>query len=97
MATTIFQDPKMSFKYYFLDNGRYQFTTNRGKIYNHNRIMHYAETLEEAIEEAKKVTCGRKIEICPRYGLSNPVAIVESDEQVFRGWDLREYYLRNNK
>ncbi len=80
----------MSFKYYFLDNGRY-LNTNRGREHFPARIMHYGETLQETIEEAKKVTCGKRIEICPRYGLSNPVAIVEPDGKVIQGWELRNY------
>ena len=89
--TTTFSDPKMSFKYYFLDNGRYQNTTNRGRVYFPTRIIHYAETLQEAIEEPKKVTCGERIEVCPRYGLSTPVAIVEPDGQVLQGMELVNY------
>ena len=77
MATTIINNPKMSFEYYFLDN-------------THARIMHYAETKQEAIDEAKKMINGRSIEICPRYGLSWPVAIVEPDGRVIQGEELRE-------
>lgn len=91
MATTTISNPKMSFEYYWLDNGRYCNTTNRGRIYFSGRIMHYAETLQEAIEEAKKETCGKQIEIKNRYGLSVTVAIVEPDGNVIQGYELREY------
>lgn len=84
----------MSFKYYFLDNGRYHNTTNRGRVYFPARIIHYAETLPEAVDEARKVTCGKRIEICPRYGLSNPVAVVEPDGTVIRGTELAEHLRR---
>ena len=70
----------MSFKYYYLDN-------------KPARVMHYAETLQEAIEEAKGKTNGRKIEICPRYGGGfGPSAIVEPDGHVIQGMELVELY-----
>lgn len=43
------------------------------------------------IEEAKKVTCGERIEVCPCYALSTPVAIVEPDGQVLQGMELVNY------
>lgn len=88
MATTTINNPRMSFKYYFIDNGRYRNTTNRGRTYLPARLTHYAETLQEAIEEAKGVTCGRRIEIIPRYGLGNAVAYVEPDGTVIQGMEL---------
>lgn len=91
MTTTI-SDPKMSFEYYYLDNGRYRNTTNRGRTYFTGRIMHYAETLQEAIEEAKKETCGKQIEIYARFGgMFGPLAIVEPDGKVIQGMKLRNY------
>ena len=77
MATTIFGNPRMSFEYYYIDN-------------SHARIMHYAETLQEAIDEAKGKTNGRKIEICNRYGLRGPAAIVEPAGRVIQGMELVE-------
>ena len=77
MVITGISDPKMSFKYYYIDN-------------SNSRRTHYTEELHEAIEDAKKYTNGRSIEICPRYGLSWPVAIVESDGHVIQGLELRE-------
>ena len=77
MVITGISDPKMSFKYYYIDN-------------SNSRRTHYAEELQEAIEDAKKYTNGRSIEICPRYGLSWPVAIVEADRHVLQGLELRE-------
>ena len=77
MATTTINDPRMSFKYYFFDN-------------SNARTTHWAETLQEAIDEAKQITNGRSIEICPRYGLSYPVAIVEPDGRVIQGMELVE-------
>ena len=74
----------MSFKYYYLDN-------------SHSRTTHYAETLNEAIEEAKRKTNGRSIEICPRYGLLWPVAIVEPDGRVIQGMELRELRRRRGQ
>ena len=79
MTTTI-SNPKMSFQYYYLDNGRY------------TRTMHYAETLQEAIYEAKGLTCGERIEVYYRYGgLLRPAAIVEPDGKVIKGIELRNY------
>lgn len=74
----------MSFKYYYIHN------TN-------SRRMHYAEELHEAIEDAKKYTNGHSIEICPRYGLSWPVAIVESDGRIIQGLELREIRRRRGQ
>lgn len=74
----------MSFKYYYIDN-------------SYGRRTHYAEELHEAIEEAKKNTNGRSIEICPRYGLSWPVAIVEADGRVIQGVELREIRRRRGQ
>ena len=91
MTTTI-SNPRMSFEYYFLDNGRYLNVTNRGLTYFPGRIMHYAETLQEAIEEAKKETCGKRIEIHARFGgMFGPLAIVEPDGKVIQGMELRNY------
>ncbi len=67
----------MSFKYFYIDN-------------SYSRRTHYAEELHEAIEDARKYTNGRSIEICPRYGLSWPVAVVEADGRVIQGLELRE-------
>jgi len=70
MATTTINKPRMSFKYYFLDN-------------KFARVMHYAETLQEAAIEAKKMTNGRRIEINNRYGdFGSVAAIVEPDGTV---------------
>lgn len=69
MATTTILNPKMSFQYYFLDN-------------KFARVMHYAETLQEAAIEAKKMTNGRRIEINNRYGFGSVAAIVEPDGTV---------------
>ena len=69
MATTTISNPKMSFQYYFLDN-------------KFARVMHYAETLQEAAIEAKKMTNGRRIEINNRYGFGSVAAIVEPDGTV---------------
>ena len=82
MATTTINNPRMSFEYYFLDNSS-------------ARRTHWAETKQEAIDEAKRMTNGRSIEICPRYGLSWPVAIVEPDGQIIQGDELRE--IRKNR
>ena len=59
--------------------------------------MHYAEELHEAIEDAKKYVNGHSIEICPRYGLSWPVAIVESDGRIIQGLELREIRRRRGQ
>lgn len=81
----------MSFQYYYLDNGRYCNTSNRGRVHFPARMMHYAETLPEAIEEAKRYTCGKRIEICKRYGgMFGPSAIVEPDGRVIQGMELVE-------
>ena len=78
MATTTINDPRMSFEYYYIDN-------------KPARIMHYAETLQEAIDEAKGKTNGRSIEICKRYGgMFGPSAIVEPDGRVIQGMELVE-------
>lgn len=69
MVTSHVSDPKMSFKYYFLDN-------------SFARTMYYAEELHEAVEKAKTITCGKRIEIHYRYGLSLVVAVVEPDGRV---------------
>ena len=70
MATTTINNPRMSFKYYYLDN-------------SHSRTTHYAETLHEAAIEAKRMTNGRCIAIYKRYGGFGPaIAIVESDGTV---------------
>ena len=60
----------MSFQYYFLDNRL-------------ARVMHFAETLQEAAIEAKEMTNGRRIEINNRYGgFGSVAAIVEPDGTV---------------
>ena len=69
MATTTINNPRMSFQYYFLDN-------------KFARVMHYAETLQEAAIEAKKMTNGHRIEIKNRYGFGSAAAIVEPDGTV---------------
>ena len=70
MATTTISNPRMSFKFYFLDNRL-------------ARVMHYAETLQEAAIEAKRMTNGRRIEINNRYGdFGSIAAIVEPDGTV---------------
>ncbi len=70
MATTTISNPRMSFKFFFLDNRL-------------ARVMHYAETLQEAVIEAKSMTNGRRIEINNRYGAYGSVAaIVEPDGTV---------------
>ena len=84
MATTIINNPKMSFEYYYIDN-------------SNGRVSHYAEELQEAIEDAKKYTNGSSIEIFPRYGLSWPVAIVEADGRVIQGMELREIRRRRGQ
>ena len=83
MATTTINNPRMSFQYFYLDN-------------SHSRTTHYAETLHEAIEEAKGMTYGRRIEIIPRYGLGYATTYVEPDGTVIQGMDLVNY-LRNKK
>jgi hypothetical protein len=84
MATTTINNPRMSFKYYYMDNSP-------------SRVFHYAEELQESIDDAKKYTNGRSIEICPRYGLSWPVAIVEADGRVIQGMELREIRTRRGQ
>lgn len=70
MVTSHVSDPKMSFKYYFLDN-------------SFARTMYYAEELHEAVEKAKTLTNGERIEICPRYGgMFGAIAVVEPDGRV---------------
>lgn len=70
MATTTINNPRMSFEYYYLDN-------------SHSRTTHYAETLQEAAIEAKKMTNGRRIVINNRYGgFGSVAAIVEPDGTV---------------
>ena len=73
----------MSFKYFYLDN-------------SYSRTIHYAETLSEAIEEAKGKTYGRSIEIQPRYGgMFGPSAIVEPSGRVIQGMELIELRRKN--
>ena len=74
----------MSFKYYYIDK-------------SYGRRTHYAEERHEAIEEAKKNTNGRSIEIWPRYGLLWPVAIVEADGRVIQGVELMEIRRRRGQ
>ena len=84
MATTTIGNPRMSFKYYYYDNGRYCNTSNRGRVFLPAQVMHYAETIYEAIKEAKTMTHGKPIEIWNRYGgfSNHPAATVYPDGSV---------------